>query len=90
MQELFDLVVERCTAYNNLLEFTAERLYELIAYLAVYVTALYNNMLAGWNRYETTAYSQVCSKKKEAIWMNCSPPAKQMSFEDYGGMLWKD
>ena len=55
-----------------------------------YETALYNNMLAGWNRYETTAYSQVCSKKKEAIWMNCSPPAKQMSFEDYGGMLWKD
>ena len=36
MQELFDLVVERCTAYNNLLEFTAEGLYELIAYLAVY------------------------------------------------------
>ena len=25
-----------------------------------YETELYNNMLAGWNRYETTAYSQVC------------------------------
>ena len=55
-----------------------------------YETELYNNMLAGWSRYKTTAYSQVCSKKKETIWMNCSPPAKQMSFEDYGGMLWKD
>lgn len=52
-----------------------------------YETELYNNMLAGWNRYETTAYSQVCSKKREVIWMNYEPPAKQMTFDDYGGAL---
>lgn len=48
-----------------------------------YETELYNTMLAGWNKYETTAYSQVCSKKKEVIWTNYDPPAKQMSLEDY-------
>lgn len=49
-----------------------------------YETALYDNMLCGWNRIEKTAYSQVCSKKKEVIWMNYDPPG-QMSFNDYGG-----
>ena len=32
-----------------------------------YETEFYNNMLSGWYRYETTAYSQVCSKKREVI-----------------------
>lgn len=50
-----------------------------------YETELYNNMLAGWNRYETTAYSQVCSKKREIIWMNYDPPRKQLTFEDIEG-----
>ena len=50
--------------------------------LSGYDSKLYNSRLKSWYRYETTAYSQVCSKKKEVIWMNCSPPAKQMSFED--------
>lgn len=52
-----------------------------------YETELYANMLAGWNRYETTAYSQVCSKKREVLWMNYDPPARQMNFDDYGGTL---
>lgn len=52
-----------------------------------YETELYDNMLAGWNRYETTAYSQVCSKKREVLWMNYDPPARQMTFDDYGGTL---
>lgn len=51
-----------------------------------YDTELYKNMLSGWNRYETTAYSQICSKKKEVLWMNYEPPKKQMTFEDYGGL----
>lgn len=51
-----------------------------------YDTDLYKSMLKGWNRYETTAYSQVCSKKKEVLWMNYDPPGKQMTFEDYGGL----
>lgn len=52
-----------------------------------YETELYNDMLAGWNRYETTAYSQVCSKKREVLWMNYDPPARQMNLDDYGGVL---
>lgn len=50
-----------------------------------YETGLYSSMLAGWNRYETMAYSQVCSKKREVIWMNYDPPARQMEFEDMEG-----
>lgn len=47
-----------------------------------YDTDLYNSMLSGWYRYETTAYSQVCSKKKEIIWMNYEPPYKQLTFTE--------
>ncbi len=53
------------------------------AVISGYETGLYNSMLAGWNKYEKTAYSQVCSKKKEVIWTNYDPPAKQMSLDDY-------
>lgn len=52
------------------------------AVISGYEIGLYSSMLAGWNRYETTAYSQVCSKKKEVIWMNYDPPGRQMEFED--------
>ena len=38
-----------------------------------YGTELYNDMLAGWHREETTCYSQVCSKKREVLWMNFKP-----------------
>lgn len=38
-----------------------------------YETELYNDMLADWHREETTCYSQVCSKKKEILWMNFKP-----------------
>lgn len=48
-----------------------------------YDTEMYNSILKGWHKEETTAYSQVCSKKKEIIWMNFEPPVKQMTFEDY-------
>lgn len=46
--------------------------------LSGYETGLYNEMLQGWNKYETVSYSQACSKKREVIWMNYDPPAKQM------------
>ena len=52
-----------------------------------YETELYNTMLAGWNRYEATAYSQTASKRREIIWMNYDPPVKQMTFNDYGGAI---
>ena len=50
-----------------------------------YDTGLYNSMLAGWNKYETTAYSQVGSKKREVLWINYEPPKRQLSFDDMEG-----
>lgn len=47
-----------------------------------YDSDLYRDMLKGWNRYETTTYSQVCSKKKEVLWMNYDAPVRQLTFED--------
>lgn len=38
-----------------------------------YDSELYNEMLKDWHREEKTCYSQVCSKKKEVLWMNFSP-----------------
>ena len=51
-----------------------------------YETEMYDNILSGWNKYNTTAYSQVCSKKKEIIWMNYDPPKKQITLEFDGGV----
>lgn len=48
-----------------------------------YDTELYKDMLTGWTRHEATAYSQVCSKKKEVLWMNFNPYGKQMHIDDY-------
>lgn len=56
--------------------------------LSGYDNGLYNERLRGWHRKETTCYSQVCSKKREVLWMNFEPLQKQLSFEDlwdYGG-----
>lgn len=52
-----------------------------------YDTELYNYMLKSWYRCEFVSYSQVCSKKKEVLWMNYDSPARQMNFDDYGGAL---
>lgn len=38
-----------------------------------YESKLYSDILQGWYREETTCYSQVCSKKKEILWMNYRP-----------------
>lgn len=38
-----------------------------------YDTPLYNDLLKGWHREEAIAYSQVCSKKTEVLWMNFEP-----------------
>lgn len=47
-----------------------------------YDSPLYRDMLHGWRREETTSYSQVCSKKKEVLWMNFEPVGIQMTFKD--------
>lgn len=47
-----------------------------------YESELYNEMLKDWHREETFCYSQVCSKKREMLWMNFEPE-QQMSIFDY-------
>lgn len=41
--------------------------------LSGYDNELYNGRLQGWHREETICYSQVCSKKREVLWMNFKP-----------------
>lgn len=52
-----------------------------------YNTELYQDMLGKWGRVETVSYSQVCTKKKEVLWMNFEPVNMQMTFEDFGGLV---
>ena len=52
-----------------------------------YDTELYQDVLCKWERRENVCYSQVCSKKKEVLWMNFKPANIQMSFEDFGGLV---
>lgn len=51
-----------------------------------YDTELYRDMLGTWERRENVSYSQVCSKKKEVLWMNFKPVGRQMTFDDFGGL----
>ena len=54
--------------------------------LSGYDSPLYNNRLKSWHREETTAYSQVCSKKQEVLWMNFES-SRQMSLYDMDGTI---
>ena len=49
--------------------------------LSGYDTDLYNDMLKGWNRYETTSYTQSQTMKQEVIWLNYDPPGQQLSLK---------
>jgi len=49
-----------------------------------YDTKLYQDMLAGWRRYENISYSQVCSGKQEVLWLNYELPGRQLTFEEFG------
>lgn len=48
-----------------------------------YDTELYQDMLRGWKRRETISYSQVCSKKKEVLWMNFEPFGQMELLKDF-------
>lgn len=48
-----------------------------------YDTELYQDMLRGWERRETISYSQVCSKKKEVLWMNFEPFEQMELLKDF-------
>ncbi len=49
--------------------------------LSGYDNPLYNDRLRGWHREENISYSQVCSRKKEILWMNFKPN-RQMNLFD--------
>lgn len=51
--------------------------------LSGYDNDLYNDRLRGWHREETTSYFQVCSKKREVLWMNYEVNSVQMSLFDF-------
>lgn len=57
------------------------------AVISGYDTDIYNSMLAGWEKHWAISHSQAGSKKKEILWMNYEPPARQMNFGDYGDIL---
>lgn len=61
---------------ENLLDVLLEHKGPVI--LSGYDNDLYNDRLHSWHREETTCYSQVCSKKREVLWMNYEPD-RQMS-----------
>ena len=48
-----------------------------------YDTDLYNDMLEGWTKLEKIAYSRVCTKKKEIIWLNYEHCAKQITLDEF-------
>lgn len=74
----------RCEMDNNGHEALLDMLLKHKGYVIIsgYDTELYNDMLAGWNKFEKDTYSQVMTKKKEVIWLNYDPPNRQMSLED--------
>ena len=45
--------------------------------LSGYDSELYNKALKGWHRDETNAIAQTSETRREVIWMNFEPPAKQ-------------
>lgn len=45
-----------------------------------YPNAMYEDILARWTKYETTAFSQTGSKKIEVLWTNFPPVNQQISF----------
>ena len=53
--------------------------------LSGYDNQLYNDRLSGWHREERVSYSQVCSQKKEVLWMNYEP-RKQMNLFEIANM----
>lgn len=59
--------------------------------LSGYDNELYNDRLKAWHREETTSYSQVCSKKREVLWMNFEPIkhlTRNQNFVNIAGLLY--
>lgn len=48
-----------------------------------YESELYDQMLTGWHKETRMVYNQVCSAKKECLWMNFDPGAHQIELAEY-------
>lgn len=48
--------------------------------LSGYDSPLYNDVLHGWYREETTAIAQTSTKRREVIWMNFEPVIQESLF----------
>lgn len=70
--------------HNNLLDVLLAHKGPVL--LSGYDNALYNDRLRSWHREETNSYSQVCSKKREVLWMNFEPMG-QMRLENIQGVI---
>lgn len=64
--------------HNNLLDVALRHKGPVV--ISGYDSALYNDRLRNWHREEAFCYSQVCSKKREVVWMNYEP-VKQMELK---------
>lgn len=53
--------------------------------LSGYDNDLYDDRLQGWHQEETICYSQVCSRKREVLWMNFEPERQMNLFEQGTG-----
>lgn len=53
--------------------------------LSGYDNDLYDDRLQGWHREKTICYSQVCSRKREILWMNFEPERQMNLFEQGTG-----
>lgn len=51
--------------------------------LSGYDNEFYNVRLHNWHREETTCYSQICSKKREVLWMNFEPIRQMSIFDEF-------
>ncbi len=73
------------TAQNDLLDVALAHKGPVI--ISGYDNELYNDRLHNWHREETTCYSQVCSKKREVLWMNFEPLGQLTLENDFPEVL---
>ena len=66
------------TAQNDLLDVLLVHKGPVL--LSGYDSNLYRGRLSGWHREEIDCYSQVCSKKREILWMNFEPIRQMQLF----------
>ena len=78
----------RCEMEDKAHEELLDTLLQHKGYILIsgYDTELYRDMLQGWHREETTAWTQARRQKKEVLWMNYEPAIQRTIFDFIGGM----